>query len=62
MIKDPEMGHLEVIEFNGPISTGNIILRPEEVLDEKGDMYPRFAISEINIVLDHANTVVMCHG
>lgn len=62
MVRDPEMGHLEILEFNGPISTGNIIINPEEVLNELDEMFPRFGIEEVNIVLDKANTIVMAHG
>jgi hypothetical protein len=44
MINDPETGHLEVISFRAPISTGNIVLNPEETIGESGDLYPRFMV------------------
>lgn len=62
MLKDPESGHLEVIEFNGPIKTGNILIQPEEELNAEGNMYPRFTIIDVDFVLDHNNVIVTCHG
>ena len=62
MIKDPETQFIEVIQFSGPIQTGNIIIKPEEIIKENGDMYPKFFIDEVNLVLDEANTNVVAHG
>jgi hypothetical protein len=62
MLRDPDEGHLEVIEFNGPIKTGNIVIHPEETLNAEGDMFPRFAIYDVEVLLDLPNTIVMSHG
>ena len=62
MIRDPDMGHMEIIEFKGPITTGNIEIKPIETLNANGDMFPRFEIGEVSIVLDKLNTVVVAHG
>ena len=34
MMRDPETSNLEIIQFNGPIKTGNFIIQPEEELNE----------------------------
>jgi hypothetical protein len=52
MLRDPEYGHIEIIEFHGPIKTGNILIHPEETLNEHGDMFPRFVIEDVEIILD----------
>lgn len=62
MIKDAESGNIEAIEFKGPLNTGNILIKPEEVMAENGNIYPKFTVTEVNLILDEQNTVVNAHG
>ena len=32
MLKDPDTQNLDVLQFRAPISTGNIVIRPTEVI------------------------------
>lgn len=53
MIQDPESKNLEVITFRGPITTANVVLRPEEEIRGKGDdMYPKFSVEEVTLKVD----------
>jgi hypothetical protein len=61
MITDPETKYLEILQFRGPISTGNIIIKAEEVIKDN-DMFPKFTIEEVNLVLDEPNTSVVALG
>lgn len=62
MVTDPENGNLEIIQFQGPLSTGNIIIKPEEVIKPNGDMYPKFTIEEVTLILDEPNISMVVHG
>jgi hypothetical protein len=62
LIKDPDNGNIEVINFSGPITTGNIVIHPEEELHQDGEMYPRFSVVEVNIKLDQTNVIASAHG
>jgi hypothetical protein len=48
--------HLEAIIFRAPITTANVVLRPEEVFrrGEGGieDMYPKFTVESVTMKLD----------
>jgi hypothetical protein len=61
MLKDPESGNFEVIQFRGAVATANIVLDPEEIVRE-GAMYPHFAVKEVVMKMDKENTVVVAHG
>jgi hypothetical protein len=61
MLTDPETKYLEVMHFKGPISTGNIVIKLEEIINHN-DMYPKFNIEEVNLVLDEPNTQVTALG
>lgn len=61
MIIDPETKFMEVLQFRAPVKTGNIMIRPEEIL-MNDEMYPKFEIVEVNIIIDEESTTVMAHG
>jgi hypothetical protein len=61
MLKDPDSGNFEVIQFRGAVTTANIVLDPEEIVRE-GAMYPHFAVKEVVMKMDKENTVVVAHG
>jgi hypothetical protein len=52
--------------FRGPITTANVVLRPEEVIrsDAGGndDMYPKFSVESVTMKVDEESTTVSVFG
>lgn len=61
MIKDPENGNIELITFIAPVQTGQIIITPTETV-RHSEMYPKFIVEEVNIILDEGNAIVSAQG
>eukprot|EP00347_Sterkiella_histriomuscorum_P009557 403340748 len=61
MLKEPEFGFLEQISFQAPVQTGQIIITPTETV-RNSNMYPKFLIDEVNIILDESNIIVSAQG
>jgi len=58
---DPKTNSLENIVFRGPVTTANIILRPEEIIIDD-DMFPKFEVEGVTLKLDLESTTVSAFG
>ncbi|CDW83288.1 UNKNOWN [Stylonychia lemnae] len=61
LIVDPENGNIENVTFTAPIKTGQIFITPSETI-RHSELYPKFMIDEVNIVIDEASIIATAHG